>query len=955
MARSVLRVLRAARHLPHLAALLLLVPFGAAAQPPGQGSSDPVPATFDWHLELANPAVTPWGQAVDTAATRLMRSWTTGREFTSPLVDHLPLLEGVPSPVAHFGYPLGRPGVLHTTGEFYRWYEALAAASPRVNFQYLNETEEGRRFALVQIGTEANLARLDAIRDGYHRLTDPRVTDEAGRDAVIRDLPIIFTVFSGLHSPETGHPEVTAELAYRLAVSDDPLIREIRENAVVFIVPVTDPDGRDRVVEWYRLHEQGVSQDDQTRVAGPPFWGKYVRHDNNRDGLQMTLALSRQVVDLFHEWRYPAALDLHESVPFLYVSTGTGPYNYQIDPITRHEWQWIAHHEVAQLTAYGMPGVWTHNFFDGWNPGYMVFAVNNRNGIGRFYETFGNSIPSTQRRTVGANQTSVEWYRANPPYSEVIWSLRNNINYAQTGVLHSVHLLARNRTEVLTNYWRKNRNAVERGRTEAPHAWVVPAEQVRKADVSHMLRLLQQHGVELHRAEGNGTFGSVAVRGGDILIRADQPYGPFVRNLMEVQDFPEDAPRPYDDVAWTFPLLYNVTVHEVNDPAVLDAAMTEVTEAVSLPGRVRTATRFRESVQWWVVRNEASAHLLEARWALGAAAPVWAVHEELEVDRNEVWGPGSWIIPVEALPREEIDRWAARFGMEVVGVPNRVVDGVRRHRQELPRIALIHTWRNTQDDGSVRYAFDTMGIPYTYLPEDRLKEGGLRERFDVMIFPEQGRNAGGRQIFEGLNPEDGPLPWQPVSGYPSIGQLSTTDDMTGGMGYEGLAALRDFAESGGALLFEGSGSTLPVEFGLVRGVSLRNTGNLFSPGSIVQARKGAASPITWGYDDAFPVFDRFGPYFTVPGNLRDRVAVRYAPTDQLFLSGLVLNRNQLGGHPAVVTVPVGEGAVVLYGVRVLHRNQTRGSFALAWNAILNWDQLGSRGEGAVVVEDGEGG
>jgi len=868
---------------------------------------------------------------------------------------------GVPSPVDHFGYPLGKPGVLHTTEEFYRWYRALAAASPRVQFELLNETEEGRRFALVQIGSEANLARLEAIRVAYHALTDPRVTDEAAMEALIRDLPMVFTVFSGLHSPETGHPEVTAELAYRLAVSDHPMIREIRENAVVFIVPVTDPDGRDRVVEWYRLHDQSNAQTAEERVVAPPFWGKYIRHDNNRDGLQLTLALSRQVVDLFEHWKYPAGLDLHESVPFLYVSTGTGPYNYTIDPITRHEWQWIAHHEVAQLTAYGMPGVWTHDFFDGWNPGYMVFAVNNRNGIGRFYETFGNSVPATQRRTVGANQTSQEWFRANPPYANVIWSLRNNINYAQTGVLHSVHLLARNREEVLRNYWRKNRNAVVRGQTQAPHAWVIPADQPRKADVTHMLNLLGTgHGVELHRATQGGVFGGVTVAPGDYLIRADQPYGNFVRNLMEVQSFPDNAPRPYDDVAWTFPLLHNVTVHDVDDRSVLEAPMTRVEGAVHLPGRVRSLVGARGTVAWWVVRNEASAAGLEARWALPGEVEVWSAHTPIALQGEAAVSEGAWLIPASALETEALTAWAERFGLEVLGVADAALQGVTRRRQTLPRIGLIHSWRTTQDDGSLRYAFDTMGIPYTYLGEDRLKHGALRDRFDVLILPEQGRSATGRQIFEGLSPDQGPVAWQPHPEYPSIGAFSVTDDMTGGMGVAGLAALMAFVEAGGLLLAEGSGAALPLDFAMIRGVSPRTTTGLFSPGSIVQGRKVGRSPLTWGYDDAFPVFDRFGPYFSVSNTLRDHVAVRYAPEGALFMSGLVDGPGQLAGQAAVGAFPVGAGGIAIYGVRVLHRNQTRGSFALAWNAIVNWNQLwpdtavaeGERGEGDGNDRDG---
>ncbi|TVR52599.1 MAG: hypothetical protein EA421_13370 [Gemmatimonadales bacterium] len=922
--------------------LLVFAPgLGAQAVTQGAEAEAPVPQSFDWHQDRAIPPITPWGQPVDVEATRLILSWTTGEEFTNPLVDHLPLQEGVISPMEHFGYPMGMPGVLHTSSEFYAWYEALSASSPRVEMEYLNETEEGRRFALVKVGSEENLARLEEIREAYHRLTDPRITAESEMEELIRDLPAIYTVFSGLHSPETGHPEVTAELAWRVAVSDHPMIREIRDNAILFIVPVTDPDGRDRVVEWYRLHETETYRMED-RKPGPPFWGQYIRHDNNRDGFQKSLALSRQVVELFEHWKYPVGLDLHESVPFLYVSTGTGPYNPNIDAITRHEWQWIAHHEVTQLTAQGMPGVWTHDFFDGWNPGYMVFALNNRNANGRFYETFGNSVPTTMERTVGGNRTSVEWFRANPPYAEVTWSIRNNINYAQSGVLHSVHLVARNRDEVLRNYWRKNRNAVERGRTQPPHAWVVPTEQLRKADATHMLNLLRSHGVEIHRAEAEMTFGEgdegISLRPGDFIIRADQPYGPYVRNLMEVQHFPEDAPRPYDDVAWTFPLLYNIEVLEVENREILEGAMTPVIDPVSIPGRVRDLSG-RTAAAWWAVRYEASAHGLQARWELGADRPVYALREALERDEVD-FGAGSWLLPLADFPEDEVSAWAERWGLEVAAVSEEAVEGLQRRRQTLPRIALLHTWQNTQDDGAIRFAFDTMEIPYAYLPEDRLREGDLRSRFDVILFPEQGRNAGARQIFEGLDPKDGPLPWEPHPDFPSLGMHSSTPDMTGGMGYEGLAALRDFVQTGGTLIALGSASTVPVEFGMVRGVSIRDPGGLFSPGSIVRGEAVQAQhPILWGYAAEFPVFDRFGPYLSVAQDQRENVILRYAPADRVFMSGLVLERQGLGGHPAVVSVPMGQGNIVLFGIRTLHRNQTRGSFALAWNAVLNWDGL----------------
>ena len=103
------------------------------------------------------------------------------------------------------------------------------------------------------------------------------------------------------------------------------------------------------------------------------------------------------------------------------------------------------------MISYGMPGVWTHAFVDMWSPGYLGFMSSNHNGMLRMYETFGNGGANTMKRNVavpeggagapfGPSQTTREWYRPLPPYKEVVWSMRNNTNYMETGVLSALEL-----------------------------------------------------------------------------------------------------------------------------------------------------------------------------------------------------------------------------------------------------------------------------------------------------------------------------------------------------------------------------------------------------------------------------------------------------------------------------------------------------------------------------------
>lgn len=914
--------------------LALAAPAALPAQSAPAAEDPPVPQTYDWHQE-AIPATTPWGQPVDTAATRWILRWTTMPEYTNRMVDHLVDHPGVVSPADHFGQPIGRPGHLHKVAEIHGYFEALARTSPRVRFQPLGTTEEGGELALVQVGSEENLARLEEVKRGMNALADPRATPESAAARLVSELPVIYTLYAGLHSTETGPPEMVMELAYRLAVSDAPMIREIRANTVVFIVPVAEPDGRDRVVEWHRRYNADV-YDLEDRTPGPPYWGTYIFHDNNRDGLQLSARLTQILVDLFLEWKYPVGHDLHESVPYLYVSTGTGPYNRTVDPITISEWQWLSNYEVTSLTALGMPGVWTHDFYDGWYPGYLLWVTNTRNAVGRFYETFGSSVPNTMERTVGEGRTSVEWFRANPPRDTTFWSLRNNTNYMQSGVLKALELVSRNREQLLEQFWTKSKNSLEKGETEPPYGYVIPAGQPRRSNAAYMLNLLRRQGIEVHRATRSGNFGEVEVERGDYVVRMDQPYRNFVLTLMEEQNFPEDAPTPYDDVAWTFPLMFGVETSASDDRAIQELAMELVTDSIALAADARL-----ERADWYLIQPHASRELLSGFFDRPGGVVVHSLEDSLRIGGRWV-PPGAWLIQGSNTSSEEVAGWAAAHGFQATGVSGGAVRNAARHPVEEPRIAILHSWRYTQDDGWVRYAFDDLGIPYTYLGEDQLAGTDLGARFEVILFPSQGRGSEGRDIFTGIDPRHGPLPYTRTPEYPTHGYPDATQDMTGGMDYEGLVALRDFVEQGGTLITLGSATTLPVEFGLARGVSLAEPEGLFVPGSIVRGDSAnTANPVLYGYPaDSIPLFHQFGPYLSVDDRLEETVVLRYAAADSLFLSGLAREPEGLAGEPALVILPVGEGHLVLFGFDPLHRYQTHGMFALVWNAILHWNRLG---------------
>jgi hypothetical protein len=328
-------------------------------------------------------AATAQPQRNDEEYTRKIRELLTDPRITSELVDHLPASDKVPTPLKFHGRIVGQPGEITYAKDIQRYFEALDAASDRVKVWKIGQTEEGRDLIVLAVADEATIRDLDRYKGYLKELTDPRVTTEARAQELLKTAKPIYWITSGMHSPELGGPEMLQELAYRLAVEETPFIQNIRNGILTFITPVIEVDGREKQVDTYYFNKTLATG--QTRLP-LMYWGKYVAHDNNRDGMGQFLALTRSVTRFQLEWAPQIMHDLHEAATYLYSSTGTGPYNEAIDPITVGEWWQFAEQDVVELTKRGIPGVWTYGFYDGWVPNYMFFIAHSHNATGRFYE-----------------------------------------------------------------------------------------------------------------------------------------------------------------------------------------------------------------------------------------------------------------------------------------------------------------------------------------------------------------------------------------------------------------------------------------------------------------------------------------------------------------------------------------------------------------------------------------
>jgi hypothetical protein len=582
-----------------------------------------------------------------------------------------------------------------------------------------------------------------------------------------------------------------------------------------------------------------------------------------------------------------------------------------------------------------------------WYPGYLGFMASNHNGMLRMYDTFGNGGANTMKRRIGgrggeggmgpgAGQTSREWYRPLPPYPEVEWSLRNNTNYMETGVLSALQLTSAFPKVVLENFYRKSRNSIEAGRNEPPHGYIIPAGQRDRTRVAFLIDILRTQGIEVGRAVSDLKLKDGTFPAGSFIIKRDQPYGRLAKILLEKQVFPSDpALRTYDDTGWTMGLMTRVEVKETADKAVLDVPVTAVTEvapAGSVAGTVGAVL---------AVAQYGSPNLITLRFRLKDMKVKTAdrAFKASEMD----FPAGSLLIDVQGDANVSARAKAAVEALGLTAAWLASAPDVPAHQSPVPRLAIYSTWGSTQDVGWVRYTFDKFEVAYDLIYKEQVKAGGLRSQYDLIVIPNQGRSA--KSLVYDIAPAGKPLAYKRSDRFRNLGMYGESDDITGGMGLEGALALKSFVDSGGVLVTLGGASAFPAEFGLARRVEAgRPSTQFYAPGPIVEAEIMApSSPIFYGYDSkTVPVRYANGPLLQIQGTEEERtqqILMRYTGGERGVLSGLMRSPNEIQNRPAIVSVPAGEGRIVMFANIKFFLYENLGEFGMLVIGVLQFYRL----------------
>jgi hypothetical protein len=331
--------------------------------------------------------------------------------------------------------------------------------------------------------------------------------------------------------------------------------------------------------------------------------------------------------------------------------------------------------------------------------------------------------------------------------------------------------------------------------------------------------------------------------------------------LLDTQYYNVNDPRPYDDTGWTLGALRNVKTVRVKDEKVLDVPMSLINGPVKVTGKVEGSGK-----AGYIINHNAESALAQLRFRL-KDVKMMAAEDSFKAGERS-YNAGSFIIKAEGNPADldaRVRREATELGIKLVAVDK--LPEVAQHPLAAPRIAMVHTWINTQDEGWYRIEFDRLGIPYDYISDQIIaRTANLREKWDVIIFAPTRGNA--QSIVRGVpkrGENEAPIPWKRSDLTPNFGLApDQTDDIRGGIGLLGLANLQRFIESGGLFVVVGNTTPIPIDFGLIEGVTIQEARQLQARGSVYSAvfadRK---SPISYGYDERLAIYFNQAPLFQV--------------------------------------------------------------------------------------------
>jgi hypothetical protein len=840
----------------------------------------------------------------------------------------------IATPEQFIGFRTGTDNKLARWDRIVEYMKQVAATSDRVRLRELGKTNHGNPFVMLEIASPETIRNLDRYKQFERKLYlqgGPPSARE--REEIFRQGKVVVLVGASIHATEVGATQMTLDLVHHLATDDSPATRKILDNVILLLVPSLNPDGQMLVTDWFDRNLGTPYESSPLPVLYHPYAG----HDNNRDMYMFTQKESQYIAQVaWHDWLPSVWLDEHQmgaGGPRIFVMPATDPINPNVHPLI-YRWNAIlGQSQASALEAEGKEGIIYNATYTNFWQGAMAWAGWWHNQIGLLTEVASVRIatPTDQLKASGRNllpldlarEASMDAVVPGPgilgapvdttprteyprPWMGGRWTLRDIVDYQMISTMALLDAAADRREAILRQIYEVNRQTIEEGRTAAVKSILIPIDlQQDPREALHLAERLMMGGVEVYRAEAAFELDDKPYAAGTLVIPMTQVFARYAKDLLEPQRYPEvrrapnlPAEAPYDITAWSLGMQFGVTLDFASEP-LPNLRMTRVTAPLRMPGKVNgSGPRFVFDYT-------------------GADSAI-VVNRLLKEGVKVALTPSSRAL-VDGARRNLLEDIARDVGVTftTMEAPPPGVPDEPRTQLRLPRVALYAPWTGGNiDEGWTRWVLEQYEFPYTTIHNAELRAGGLRRRFDAIVFADQPP----REIVDG-----------------NLG-AAIRPEYRGGIGDIGVDSLQRFVSDGGTLIALGAASDLVIDR---FPVPVRNQKRAlrrdqhFAPGTILRIQVDTSNPIGYGMAADTYGFYNNSPFFTLVDGFnatRASVIARY-PNEEVVASGWLRGEDAMAGRAAVVEVNLRPGRIVLFGLRPQHRAQTHATFPMLFNAL----------------------
>jgi hypothetical protein len=832
------------------------------------------------------------------------------------------------SPEEFIGFKVGADYKIADYETIQKYFKHLSEFSKQIVCEEIGKTSLKRDMFMAIISSEENIKNLEKYREIVKKLSDPRKITDAEAEMMAKEGKAVVLVTCNIHSTEIASAQMSMELAYNLITGNASKEVAASLNNVIFILmPSINPDGTTMVVDWYNK----TLNTEYDGAQMPWLYQVYSGHDNNRDWFMFNLQETKNVVKVaFHDWMPQIWLDEHQmgsGGARLFVVPYKDPINPNVHPLI---WRWqglIGSYTALDLEKKGYNGIISQALFEGWWEGPASDCGMWHNQIALLSEMASVNVASPifidQSEVRATSEITTYDIRTNysNPWRGGWWRLRDIVNYELALTEALLKISSDFKEEILLNYYRMGKEAVEKGRTEKPFAYVIPRDQNDPVTTAKMIEILQLGAVEVNFSEKEFIVDNTIYPANSYVIYLAQPNGRYVKDLMEEQSYPDlrksrtESPiTPYDVAGWTLPYLMGVKSYQVDKPFELNSKI--INEPKYPAGVVED-----QQGKYFIARSGLNVNSTLINRLHKEGVPVYWNSEILNLN-GKIYNQGSVIVEINNKSKEVIKKAADDLHLQID-----VADQIEKEKmREIKKISvgLYQPWTANMDEGWTRLLLENYEFNFVTIHNKDFKDKKLKQKFDVIIIPDMS----GDQIKTGKPSGDAARFYRPKP-----------PEYDSGLGRVGLENLKTFIEKdGGYLITLGQACNFAIEdLGLRVTNTLKNTRReeFFCPGSLLRINIDNTQPIGYGMEEESLAYISSNIAFatTTPFGKYDRSIIARFPDKNLLKSGFLLGEDYLFKRAAIVDVTQKKGHVILMGFKVQNRHWTFGTFKLLFNAI----------------------